>query len=140
MYITSSWQKLWVAVADNPFIPKGDDNTVKHPKNWTHDETKNASYDLKVRNILISDLSVKVFYSISHHTSAKATWDAIQTLYEKIDGVNDSKINMLAGEFKLFRIEPRESVESMQTRFLHLINKLHNLGKFVSKKYVLTKY
>lgn len=61
-------------------------------------------------------------------------WNALQVLYEEIVDVKDSKINMLIYEFDLFCIEPREFVESMQTHFLHLINKLYNLGKFVSNK------
>lgn len=31
-------------------------------------------------------------------------------------------------------MEPGESVESMHTRFLHLIDKLNNLGKSISNK------
>lgn len=44
-----------------------DDNVIKHLKDWMNDETKKASYDLKPRNILISALSGKVLYLISHH-------------------------------------------------------------------------
>lgn len=50
-------------------------------------------------------------------------WDAIQTLHKERDDVKDSKVNMLTEEFELFCMEPGESVESMQTRVLHLTNK-----------------
>lgn len=96
MYIYYQLKKnLWVAVTDGPFIPKGDNDVVKHPKDWTDDETQNASYDLNARNILISALSMEVFYSILHHKSAKAMWDTIQTLYQGMDDAKDSKIDML---------------------------------------------
>lgn len=46
-----------------------------------------------------------------------------------MNDVMDSKINMFTEEFQLFCMEPGESSDSMQTRFLHLINKLRELGK-----------
>lgn len=72
-------------------------------------------------------------YWISHHTSVEGMWDALQTLYERMKDVKDSKINIIE-EFEIFRMEPGESVDSMQTRFLHLINKLRDLGKTFSNK------
>ncbi|XP_050889147.1 uncharacterized protein LOC127094347 [Lathyrus oleraceus] len=98
-------KNLWVSISEGPFIPKGDNNVVKHPKDWTDNETKQTSYDLKVRNILISSLSMKVFYSISHHKSTKGMWDPLQTHYEGMDDTKDSKINMFIEKFKLFHVD-----------------------------------
>ena len=127
-------ENLWCAVTEAPFIHTGDDNIVKHPKDWTYGETNKASYILKARSIFIFTLSAKVFYSISYHTSAKGIWDTLQPLYEGKNDVKDFKTNMFNEEFELFCVDPEESVDSMQTRFLHLINKLRNLGKIFSKK------
>lgn len=69
---------LWCAVTEGPFIHKGDDDVVKHPKDWDDAETKKVSYDLKVRNILISTLGAKVFYLISHHMNVKGMLDALK--------------------------------------------------------------
>lgn len=68
---------MWWHVTERPFIPEGDEDVVKHPKHWDDTKTKNSSYDLKVRNILIYALSAKVFYSISHHTNVKGMLDAL---------------------------------------------------------------
>lgn len=38
----------------------------KFPKEWNDNKTKKASYDLRVRSIHISSLSVKVYLSILH--------------------------------------------------------------------------
>lgn len=70
-----------------------------------------------VKNILIQALSTIVFYSISYHASTKSMWDALQTIYEGTKDIKDSKINMFIEEFELFRMEPREYVDSMQIRF-----------------------
>lgn len=61
------------------------------------------------------------------YKSKKDMWDSFQTRFEGAEDVKDSKINMLIEEFELFCMEPKESVESMLTCFLHLINKLKNL-------------
>lgn len=42
VHLPSVDKNLWVAVTDGPFIPKGNDEVIKHPKNWTNDETKKA--------------------------------------------------------------------------------------------------
>lgn len=93
---------LWCAITEQPFIPKRVDDVVKHPKHWDDVKTKKASYYLKVRSLLIYTLSAKVFNSISHHTSAKGMWDALQSLYEGTNDVKGYKIIMFTNEFELF--------------------------------------
>lgn len=88
---------LWVAITDEPFIPKSKVNgifTEKLPKDWSVEETKKASYDIKESNILISTLSIKVYYSILHYKSAQSIWNTLQVLYEGTENVKDSKVNM----------------------------------------------
>lgn len=46
-------------------------------------------------------------------------WDSFQVLYDSIKDIKEFKINMLIEEYKLFRIEPGETVESMQMHFIH---------------------
>lgn len=82
VHLLSVDKNLWCVVTKGPFISKGDDDVVKHPKDWTNDETKKASYDLNARNILVFALIAKLLYSISHHTSTKGMWYALQTLYD----------------------------------------------------------
>lgn len=64
-------KKRWCAVTEGTYIPKDADDVDEHPKDWDDAQTKKASDDLKARTILIFALSAKVFYSISHHISAK---------------------------------------------------------------------
>lgn len=134
VHLLSVDKNLWCVVIEGPFIPKDDGDIVKHPKDWTDGETKKASSYLKASTILISALSAKVFYSISNHISAKGMWNSLQTIYEGTYDVKDYKFNMFTEEFKIFCMEPGESMDFMQTRFFHLIKKLSNLGKTVSKK------
>lgn len=71
IHLMSVDKMLWIEITDEHFIPKNEVNGfVKLLKDWSYDETKKVSDDLKVRNILNSTLYAKVYYSISHHKSA----------------------------------------------------------------------
>lgn len=94
VHLLSVEKNMRCAVTEGPFISKGDDDIVKHPKDWNDDKTIKASYDLIARNIIILALSAEVFYLILHHTSTKGMWGALQTLHDGIEGVNDSKTDM----------------------------------------------
>lgn len=61
-------------------------------------------------------------------------WNVLQVIHEGTEDVKEYKINMLKEEYELFHVEPNEIVEPMQTHFLHLINKLENLGKSLCNK------
>jgi len=83
---------------------------------------------LKARDILISSLGVNGYHSVSHCKTAKAMWDALETLHEGTDNVKQSKINTLV------RMEQGETISSMKMRFTHIVNKLQNLGKTISNQ------
>ena len=61
-------------------------------------------------------------------------WNTSQVLYEGTKDVKDFKINTMIEEYELFCMEPGVTVESMQSRFLHLINKLEILEKSIHNK------
>lgn len=78
VHLVSIDKMLWVAITDEPLILKNKvDDYGKLTKDWSDDETKKASQDLKTLNILISMLSTKVYYFISHHKSAQSLWNAL---------------------------------------------------------------
>lgn len=71
LHLLSIDKNILCAITHGPYIPKDANDVVKHPTNYTDDETKKTLYDLKARNMFISTLSAKVFYSSSHHASDK---------------------------------------------------------------------
>jgi hypothetical protein len=89
---------------------------------------------LKARKIFISSLGVNEYHSVSHCKTAKAMWDALETLHEGTDDVKQSKINTLVQQYELFCMEDGESISSMQMRFTHIVNKFQNLGKDISSQ------
>lgn len=68
VHLMSLDKMLQVAIIRNHFvlirIVDGIE-TIKPRKNWDKVKSKKCSYDLKVRNIIISSLNANVYYSIS---------------------------------------------------------------------------
>lgn len=68
-YLISVHKMLKVVIVDISFVLKrvvDGVKTIKPIKYWDDEESKKASYHLKVRNILISTLSANVYDSILH--------------------------------------------------------------------------
>jgi len=128
---------VWDVVTNRSFQQQVVVNGVAQNKpkpNWTDNDKKKVQYDMKAKNILIFSLGVNEYHSVSHCKTAKAMWDALETLHEGTKDVKQSKINTLIQPYELFHIEDGESISSMQIRFTHIVYKLQNLGKDISNQ------
>ncbi|XP_050889936.1 uncharacterized protein LOC127095266 [Lathyrus oleraceus] len=75
------------------------DNIVPKPEaQWTADDEKKWAYDWRARNILISAFRVDEYYTVSHCTTVKEMWDALQVTYDGTNEVKQSRINTLTQE------------------------------------------
>ena len=125
------------AVVNSRFQPQVVANGVAQDKpkaDWSDDDKKKVQYNLKARNILISSLGVNEYHFVSHLKTSKDMWDALETLHERTDEVKQSKINTLVQQYEHFCMEDCETISSMQMRFIHIVNKLQNLGKTISSQ------
>jgi len=137
IHIQSVDMDVWDAVTNGRFRPQVVANGVTQDKpkaDWSDDDKKKVQYHFKGINILISSLGVNEYHYVSHCKTAKAVWDALETLHEGTDDVKKSKINNLTQQYELFRMEDGESISSMQMRFTQIVNKLQNLGKDISNQ------
>jgi len=137
VHIQSVDMVVWEVFVNGRFQPQVVANSVAqdNPKtDWSDDDKKKVQYDLKAQNILISSLGVNEYHSVSHCKTSKDMWDALETLHEGTDQVNQSKINTLVQQYALFCMKDGETISSMQMRFTHIVNKLQNLGKTISNQ------
>ena len=49
--------------------------------------------------------------------------------YKGTSRVRDTKISLLCGQFKIFKMEANESIDEMHNRFINIINPSSVLGK-----------
>lgn len=82
-------------------------------KDYNNKETKKTSNNMKAGNILISALSVNIYFLISHYKTPKTMWGALQVLNEGTEDVNHSKINTLTWEYEPFHMELGQFVASI---------------------------
>lgn len=61
-------------------------------------------------------------------------WDALETLHEGTEDVNQSNINTLTQQYQLFHMEEDETISFMQMRFTQTVNELQNFGKTISNQ------
>ncbi|KAK2382430.1 rust resistance kinase Lr10 [Trifolium repens] len=123
---------IWNTVVEGPFIPMSVVNGVGTPKiqsSWDEDDKKKVLNDKKAINILQSALSMDEFFRISTCETAKEIWDKLVETHEGTAEVKRSRLNTLSQEYKLFTMQPGESILNLQKRFVHLTNHLKALGK-----------
>jgi len=59
---------------------------------------------------------------------AKEIWDKVVVTYEGTSQVRETKINMFAHQYELFKMQPDAIIKVMFTRFTDITNNLKSLG------------
>ena len=84
--INSIDRNVWTAIQNGPFqITMRNDAGAIVPKpedQWNEMDEKKWSCDWRGRNMIISALGVDEYYRVSHCTSAKEMWDALEISHE----------------------------------------------------------
>ncbi|XP_073224798.1 uncharacterized protein [Cicer arietinum] len=101
------------AVENGPYIPSiagtGDSLIPKPRSEWSEDDMKKVGYNSKAKNIITSILSADEFFRVSNCKTAKEI------------------------------MKTDESINDLQTRFTHIINNLHALGKVMDSEQQIGK-
>jgi len=115
-----------------PYVPMQvvkDEEVAKSRSEWNEIERKKAQYDLVAKNIITSSLTMDGFFRISQCSLAKEMWEVLEVTHEGTEDVKRSRKHSLIQEYKLFRMQPEESIADVQKWFTHIVNHLTGLGK-----------
>ncbi|XP_057975241.1 uncharacterized protein LOC131162650, partial [Malania oleifera] len=132
IYLQNTDWKVWRIVSKGNYVPMRIEGAARVPKTedeYDDDDMKAVSLNATAMNILYCSLDVNEFNRIMACSTAKEIWDKLEVTYEGTRDVKDSRIDMLTSEYEAFRMNVGESIQSMYTRFTHIINSLHALGK-----------
>src|ERR1043165_3652531 len=77
---------------------------------------------------------------ISGCETAKEIWDKLEVTYEGTSKVKEAKIDLLQQQMEMFRMEPKETINDMNTRFVSLANELKRLGKEMTEPEMVKKF
>ena len=84
-FLQSLDEKVWQAIKIGWTKPK------EAPGNWDDAKIKAANFNSRVLNALFSAVTNEEFKKISSIETAKEAWTIVQTTYEGIKAVKDSK-------------------------------------------------
>ena len=112
---------------------------LKPRADWSDDDKKKVGYNAKAKNIITCALCAEEFFRVSNCKSAKEMWDILQETHEGTTDVKRARVNTLMHEYELFNMKKDESISDLQTRFTHIVNNLHALGKQVDNEQQIGK-
>ena len=120
-FLQSLDEKVWQAVEIGWTKPKG------APADWDEAKIKAANFNSRVLNALFSAITNEEFKKISSTETAKEVWNILQTTYEGIKAVKDSKFQRLTTSFEEIKMEEDESFDEFYAKLKDIVNLAFNL-------------
>ena len=98
-----------------------------------------ANFNSRALNALFSAVTNKEFKKISCTETSKEVWTILQTTYEGIKAVKDSKLQRLTTSFEEIKMEEDESFDEFYAKLKDIVNLAFNLGKTIPKPKIVRK-
>ena len=124
---------MWQAVEIGWTKPK------EAPADWDETKIKAANFNSRALNALFSAVTNEEFKKISFTETAKEAWTIIQTTYEGIKAVKDSKFQRLTTSFEEIKMEEDESFDEFYAKLKDIMNSAFNLGETISEPKIVRK-
>ena len=122
-FLQSLDEKVWQAVEI------GWTKLKEEPTDWDDAKMKVANFNSRALNALFSAVTNEEFKKISSTEIAKEAWTILQTTYEGIKAVKDSKFQRLTTSFEEIKMEEDESFDEFYAKLKDIVNSAFNLGK-----------
>ena len=124
-FLQSLDEKVWQA------IEIGWTKSKEAPADWNDAKIKAVNFNNRALNALFSVVTNEEFKKISSTEIAKEAWTILQTTYEGIKTVKDSKFQRLTTSFKEIKMEEVESFDEFYAKLKDKVNSAFNLGKII---------
>ena len=124
---------MWQAVKIGWTKPK------EAPADWDEAKIKAVNFNSRVLNALFSAVTNEEFKKISFTKTVKEAWTILQTTYEGIKAVKDSKLQRLTTNFEKIKMEEDESFDEFDVMLKDIVNSAFNLGKTISEPKIVRK-
>ena len=105
---------------------------------WTRMETAKSIWDKaalaaanannEALNAIFCGVSPDEFHKISHFTITKEMWQILETTYEGMKKVKDTKLRMLITRFEELKMSEDESFDSFYSKLNEMVIGKFNLG------------
>ena len=98
---------------------------------WDDEKIKAANFNNRVLNAIFSAITNEEFKKIYLTETAKEVWTILQTTYEGIKAVKDSKLQRLTTSFEETKMEEDESFDEFYTKLKDIVNSAFNIGETI---------
>ena len=109
------------------------------PADWDEAKINAANFNSRVLNALFSAVTNEELKKISSTETAKEAWTIIQTTFEGIKAVKDSKLQRLTTSFERIYTKEDESFDEFYAKLKDIVNSAFNLGKQIPKPKIVRK-
>ena len=99
--------------------------------NWDDAKIKIANFNSRALNALFSAVTNEKFKKISSTETAKEAQTILQTTYEGIKAIKDSKIQKLTTSFEDIKMEEDESFNEFYAKLKDIVNFVFNFGETI---------
>ena len=124
---------MWQAVEIGWTKPK------EAPADWDEAKIKAVNFNSRALNALFSAVTNGEFKKISSTKTAKEAWTILQTTYEGIKAVKDSKLQRLTTSFEEIKMEEDESFDEFYAKLKDIVNSVFNLGETIPEPKIVRK-
>ena len=115
------------------------DKPTEAPANWDDAKIKVAKFNSRALNALFSAVINKEFKKISSTENPKEAWTILQTTYEGIKAVKNSKLQRLTISFEEIKMEDDESFDEFYANLKEIVNLSFNLEETIPEPKIIRK-
>ena len=106
---------------------------------WDKAALTTLNANSKTLNAIFCGVSLDEFHRISHITIAKEVWQILETTYEGMKKVKDTKLQTLTTRFKELKMSEDESFDSFYSKLNEVVIDNFNLGEKAEDSQVVRK-
>ena len=109
------------------------------PADWDEAKIKAANFNSRALNALFSAVTNEEFKKISSTETVKEAWTIVQTTYEGIKAVKNSKFQRLTTSFEEIKMEEDELFDEFYAKLKDIVNSAFNLGETIPEPKIVRK-
>ena len=106
---------------------------------WNEAKIKATNFNSRALNALFSAITNEEFKKISSTKTAKEAWINLQTTYEGIKAVKDSKFQRLTTSFEEIKMEEDELFNKFYAKLNDIVNSAFSLGETIPEPKIVRK-
>ena len=109
------------------------------PADWDEAKIKAANFNSRALNALFSAVTNEEFKKISSTETVKEAWTIVQTTYEGIKAVKNSKFQRLTTSFEEIKMEEDELFDEFYAKLKDIVNSAFNFGETILEPKIVRK-